>query len=95
VLEDLQSKIVKAYEKMIRKIDAMKKKKRKGKSQCKPKVKDKLLLRTQPVSDATSGVTATFLHPYERPYVIVKIIPPSTFELTEENAPIRGQFNKR
>jgi hypothetical protein len=54
-----------------------------------------LLLRTKPVSDATAGVTAKFLHPYEGPYTIAKIIPPSTFELADENARIRGQFNKR
>jgi hypothetical protein len=47
------------------------------------------------VSDATAGVTAKFLHPYEGPHVIVKVIPPSTFELADENARIRGQFNKR
>ena len=80
---------------MIRKIDARKKNKKKGISHWKPKVNDKVLLRTQPVSDATAGVTATFLHPYEGPYVTAKIIPPSTFELPDENARIRGQFNKR
>jgi len=47
------------------------------------------------VSGTTAGVTAKFLHPYEGPYVNAKIIPPSTFELAEENARIRGQFNKR
>jgi hypothetical protein len=54
-----------------------------------------VLLRTKPVSDATAGVTAKFLHPYKEPYTIAKIIPPSTFELADENARIRGQFNKR
>jgi hypothetical protein len=54
-----------------------------------------VLLRTKPVSDATAGVTAKFLHPYEGPYTIAKIIPPSTFELAEDNASIRGQFSKR
>jgi len=92
---DLQTKIAKAYEKMIRKIGARKKNKKKGKVHWKPKGKDKVLLRTQPVSDATAGVTAKFLHPYERPYVIAKIIPSFTFELADENARIRGQFNKR
>jgi len=46
------------------------------------------------VSDATAGVTVEFLRPYEGPYVIGKIIPPPTFELTEENARIRGHVNK-
>ena len=94
MFEDLQSKIAKAYD-MIRKVDARKKNKKKGKAHWKPKVNDKVLLRTQPVSDATADVTAKFVHPYEGPYVIAKIIPPSVFELTDENARIRGQFNKR
>jgi hypothetical protein len=41
---------------MIRKIDARKKNKKKGKAKWKPKVNDKVLLRTLPVSDATAGV---------------------------------------
>jgi len=47
------------------------------------------------MSDATAGITAKFLHPYKGPYVIAKIISPSTFELTDENARIRGRFNRR
>jgi len=94
-LEDLQSKIIKAYEKLMRKIDVRKKNKKKGKSHWKPKVNEKVLLRTQPVSDAMAGVNAKFLHPYEGSYVIAKVIQSSTFELTDENARIRGQFNKR
>ena len=95
VLKDLQTKIAKAYEKMIGKIDVRKKNKKKGKVHWKPKVNDKVLLMTQQVSDATAGVTAKFLHPYERPYVIAKVIPSSTFELADENARFRGQFSNR
>ena len=43
VLEDLETKIAKAYEKMIRKIDARRKNKKKGKAHWKPKVNDKVL----------------------------------------------------
>jgi hypothetical protein len=60
-----------------------------------PKEHDKVLVRTQPVSDATAGISAKFLHPYEGPYVIAKVIPPSTFEVVDENGCVRGQFNKR
>jgi hypothetical protein len=95
VSEDIQTKIAKAYKKIVRKIDARKKNKKKGKAQWKPEVNYKVLLRTRPVSDATAGVTAKFLHPYEGPYIISKIIPPSTFELADENVRIRGQFNKK
>jgi uncharacterized protein YegL len=46
VSEDLQTKIAKAYEKIVRKIDARKKNTKKGKAHWKPKVNDKVLLRT-------------------------------------------------
>jgi hypothetical protein len=42
-----------------------------------------------------AGITAKFLHPYEGPYEIVKVIPPSTFELADEKGYVRGQFNKK
>jgi hypothetical protein len=63
VLEDVQTKIAKAYEKMTRKINARKKNKKKGRAHWIPKVNDKVLLKTQPMSDAMAGVTAKFLHP--------------------------------
>ena len=47
------------------------------------------------MSDATAGVTAKYLHPCVRHYVITKIIPPSTLELADKNGRVRGQFNKR
>ncbi|GFG28292.1 hypothetical protein Cfor_11309, partial [Coptotermes formosanus] len=93
--EDLKTKIAKAYEKMKEKLNARKKKKRKGNTHWKPKLNDKVLLRTHPVSEATAGITAKFFRPYQGPYVITKIIPPSTLELAEENGHIRGQFNRK
>ena len=92
---DVEAKIAKAYEKMISRWNCGKEKERKGQAHWTPKVNDKVLVRTQPVSDATAGITDKFLHPYEGTYVISKIIPPSTLELAEENAQVRGQFNKR
>jgi len=80
---------------MKRKLDKRRRNKKKVKAHWTPKVNDKVLLRTQPVSDATAGVTAKFLHPYEGLYVITRIIPLSTFELADEKARVRGQFNKR
>jgi len=59
VSEDVQKRIAKAYKMMIRKTDTRKKNKRKGKAHWKPKVNYKVLLRTQPVSDTTAGITAS------------------------------------
>jgi hypothetical protein len=71
------------------------KRQRKGRTHWKPTVEDKVLLRTQPMSDAGAGITAKFMHPYEGPYLISKIIPPSTFEVADEKGRIRCQFNKK
>jgi hypothetical protein len=95
VSDDIQTKIAKAYEKMLRKINAKKRGKGRGRAHWKPKLNDKVLLRTQHMSDAVAGITAKFLHPYEGPYLIAKVIPPSTFELSDEKGRIRGQFNKK
>jgi hypothetical protein len=95
ISEDLQTKITKADETKKNKIIARKRKKRKGNAHWKPKLNDKVLLRTRPVSDATTGVTAKFFLPYQGPYIIAKIIPSSTFELADECGHIRGHFNKK
>jgi hypothetical protein len=47
-----------------------------------PKVKKRVLVRAQQASDAAVGVTAKFIHPYEGPYIISRVIPPSTYELS-------------
>jgi hypothetical protein len=50
-------------------------------------------VRTQPSSDAIAGVTGKFIRPYEGPYMISKVIPPSTVEVYDSNGKIKGQFN--
>ena len=50
-------------------------------------------MRTQPSSDAIVGVTGKFIRPYEGPYMISKVIPPSTVEVCDRNGKIKGQFN--
>jgi len=60
-----------------------------------PKVKKKVLVRAQPASDAAVGVTAKCVHPYEGPYIISSVIPPSTYELSITSGKVRGEFNKK
>ena len=67
VLGDVQRKIAKAYETMKRKLDKRRRNKKKGKAHWTPKVNDKVLLRTQPVSDVIAGVTAKF-------YILTKVL---------------------
>ena len=56
---------------------------------------EQVLVRAQQTSDAAIGVTAKFIHPYEGPYIISKVIPPSTYEISTTKGKIRGEFNKR
>jgi len=41
-------------------------------------------MRTQPSSDAIVGVTGKFIRPYEGPYMISKVITPSTVEVCDK-----------
>jgi hypothetical protein len=50
-------------------------------------------VKTQPISDATAGRTGKFIRPFEGPYVISKVIPPSTVEVCDDEGKIKGQFN--
>jgi len=45
---------------------------------------EKVLMRTRPSSDAIAGVTGKFITSYEGPYLIGKVICPSTVELLTE-----------
>jgi hypothetical protein len=58
-------------------------------------VSEKVLVRAQPASDAAVGVTAKFIHPHEGPYIISRVIPPSTYELSTTSGKVRGEFNKK
>jgi len=58
-------------------------------------MKDKVLVKAQPASDAAVGVKAKFIHPYEGPYIITRVIPPSTYEISTTSGKVRGEFNKK
>jgi len=58
-------------------------------------LQDKILLKTQPISEAVVGKTYKFVRPYEGPYKIMKFIPPSTYEIADRQGRFRGEFNKK
>jgi hypothetical protein len=91
--EEIQEKIAKAYERMRQQAHKRKNKRKHGNENWKPKIHDKILVRTQPNSDAIAGVTGKFIRPYEGPYMISKVIPTSTVEVCDGNGKFRGQFN--
>jgi hypothetical protein len=91
--EELHEKIMWAYERMRQRANNRKNKRKHGNVKWKPKVDDKVLMRTQPSSDGIAGVTGKFIRPYEGPYVISRVISPSTVEVCDKNRKFRGQYN--
>jgi len=91
--EEIQEKTAKAYERKKQRSHDRKNKREHGNATWKRRVHDKVLVRTQPSSDAIAGVTGRFIRPYEGPYMISKVIPPSTVEVCDRNGKIKVQFN--
>jgi len=57
-------------------------------------VKEKVLVRAQPASDAAVGMMAKIVRPYEGTYMISWVIPPSTYERPTTSGKVKGEFNK-
>ena len=91
--EDMQEKIAKAYERMRQRAHDRSSKRKHRNAKWNPRINDKVLVKTQPTSDAVAGVTGKFIRPYEGPYKISKLIPPSTVEVCDSNGKVKGQFN--
>jgi hypothetical protein len=86
---------MKAYVKMTKKAKDRRERRKTGNKTWEPKVNEKVLVKAQTSSDAAVGVTAKFIHPYEGPYIISRVIPPSTYELLTASGKVRGEFNKK
>ena len=65
-----------------------------GNKKWETKLNEKVLVRAQPASDAAVGETGKFIHPYEGPHIISRVIPPSTHELSTTSRKVKGKFNK-
>ena len=65
-----------------------------GNSKWTPKVNDKVLVKTQPMSDAIKETTSKFMLLYKGPFLISKIYPHSAYELEDEHGRARGKFGK-
>jgi hypothetical protein len=88
-------KIEKAYVRMKTKALERERRRRKGNTEWSPQLGEKVLVRTQPVSDAIRGITAKFAPIYEGPYVISKILEHGAYELQGDEERIRGEFSKK
>jgi hypothetical protein len=93
--EDIAVKLEAAYAKMKQKAAAREKRHKRGNVGWTPKLNDKVLVRTQPMSDAIKGTTSKFMHVFEGPYIITKLLDYSAYELRGVNGKLWGEFNKK
>jgi len=91
--ETVGDKIMKAYARMRKKARDRREWRKTGNKTWEPKVNEKVLVKAQPASDVAVGVTAKFIHPYEGPYIISRVIPPSTYKISTTSGKVRGGFN--
>jgi hypothetical protein len=92
--EKLEDKLLHAYARMKQRAADRKRRRKTGARKWDPQLQDRVLVRCQPVSDAALGLTSKFTRPYEGPYVVTKIVPPSAYEISDHKGKLRGLFNK-
>ena len=68
---------------------------KRGNAEWNPELNEKVLVKTQPISDAVRGITSKFLHLFQGPYRISKVLGHSAYELRDEQGKVRGEFNKK
>jgi len=93
--ESLAAKVLKAYTRMKEKASERDSRRKLGNSRWVPSINDKVLVKTQPVSDTIKGETSKFMLLYEGPFLNSKIYPHSAYELKDENGKARGEFSKK
>jgi len=93
--EEIEENICRAYVKMKKRALARERCCKRGNSEWKPELNEKVLVKTQPISDAVRGITSKFLHLFQGPYRISKVSDRSAYELKDEQGKVRGEFNKK
>jgi len=88
--EDIAAKLEAANVKMKQKAADRERRHKKGNAIWTPKLNEKVLVRTQPTSDAIKGMTSKFMHVFEGPYIITKLLDHSTYELKDESGKLWG-----
>ena len=94
-VEELDTKLERAFSKTKRKAAEKERKRKKGNANWNPKLQNKVLLKGQNQSDAAKGIIDKFMHVYKGPYIINKVLPRSSYELVDSKGKVRGEFNKR
>jgi hypothetical protein len=93
--ENTAAKLEAACAKMKQKAATRERRHKKGNAIWTPKLNEKFLVRAQPMSDAIKRMTSKFMHVFEGPYIITKLLDHSAYELRDENGKLQGQFNKK
>ena len=91
----IEEKISRAYVKMEKRAMAREKCRKQGNAEWNPELNEKVLVTTQPMSDAVRGITSEFLHLFQGPYRISKVLGHPAYEIRDEQCKIRGEFNKK
>ena len=77
-VEELDEKLERAFLRMKRKAADRERKRKKGNANWNPQLGDKVLVKCQNQSDAAKGAIDKFMHVYQGPYSISKVLPYST-----------------
>jgi hypothetical protein len=93
--EDLADKVLQAYLRMRMKADKRRERRKRGEHEWAPQSGVLVLSRCKPLSEAAKGKTSKFMRPYEGPWHISKIIPPSSYEISSPDGKVRGIFHKQ
>ena len=93
--EGIDEKIRKAYVKMKKRAMAREIRRKRGNAEWNPELNEKVLVKTQPISDAVRGITSKFWHLFQGPYRISKVLGHSAYGLRDEHGNVRGEFNEK
>jgi len=93
--EGIKEKLEKAYHKMRKRAETREKRRKRGNAEWEPKVNEKVLIKTQPKSDAVEGIAAKFMYIFDGPFWVSKILDHSAYELKDKWGKVRGEFNKK
>ncbi|PNF18243.1 hypothetical protein B7P43_G16458 [Cryptotermes secundus] len=89
----LADKLIKAYARMKLKAHRRNRRRKTARTKWKPSLRELVLVKRQPNSDAAHGIISKFQLPYEGPYLIHRKTSPSTYELEDAEDKIWGLFS--
>jgi len=93
--ENIAAKLETACAKMKQKAAARERRHKKRNAIWTPKLNEKVLVKTQPMPGDFKGITSKFMHVFEGPYIITKLLDHSAYDLRDESGKLRGEFNKK